>query len=246
MIHDTLNEDDYKDNEYFKYYEEEYEEYYPEDLGAEGAEKKAAEYVDVLPKRKYKSVIDIGCGEGSFLKELTKTLDIKKAVGTDLSMFILNKAQWNNPSLDFFRSDSENLPFKDNEYELATVIDVLEHVPNPEKMIKEVGRVSEKVLIKVPLEDNFFINTYKRFVKTDWKQMMGHINFYHLESFNEFMENNGFKLIKYKLPKAVMVKQPNWKMWFMNVCQVAVGVLPDNMRTKLAPSEVYGLYEKTN
>ena len=244
MIYDTLNQKDYENNEYFKYYENEYDDYYPDDLGAKDAEVKANLYSKILTKKDFKSVVDIGCGEGSFLKEMIKLINVKKAVGTDISYFILKQAQKNNPDMDFFRSDSENLPFKNDEYELSTIIDVLEHVPNPEKMIQEARRVSKYVLIKVPMEDNLFINTYKRFVKTNWKDMMGHINFYHLESINKFMEDNGFELIRYEVSKATMVKQPNWKMYIMNICQCVVNIFPDNIRTKLCPADFCGIYEK--
>ena len=48
---------------------------------------------------------------------------------------------------------AENLPFADGEFELASAIEVLEHVPDPEHTVAEMARVAPRhLLVSVPRE----------------------------------------------------------------------------------------------
>jgi SAM-dependent methyltransferase len=244
MIHDKLDIKKYKNNPLFNYYENEYEEYYP-GLGIKESKEKAINCAEILD-RKFDSVVDIGCGPGVFLKEFIKVAKIKKAAGTDLSMFILKVAQKQNPKLNFYRADSENLPFKDKEFELSTIIDVIEHIEHPEKMINEAKRVSKYVLLKVPLEDCLFMNFQKKFRKVDWKKIMGHINFYNPKSIEKFMEKHGFELIKYKIPKSKLSLKGSPGMILLSLTQWIFNILPNWIRTKLIITEYVALYKTNN
>ena len=158
-------------------------------------------------------------------------------------MSVLKEAEKYYPNILFIRADSKKLPFKDKEFQLVSMIDLIEHVENPELTIKEANRIAEYALIKVPMEDNMFINLYKFFVKTDWKKMEGHINMFNYTSINKLMEENGFKLIKYEIPKSVMVKQKNWKLWIMNIIQCVSNMFSDKIKTYMAPVEFIGFYK---
>ena len=39
---------------------------------------------------------------------------------------------------------AENLPFADDEFDVATAIEVLEHVPDPEHTVAEMARVASR------------------------------------------------------------------------------------------------------
>jgi hypothetical protein len=48
---------------------------------------------------------------------------------------------------------AENLPFAENEFDLASAIEVLEHVPDPEHTLAEMARCAERhLLVSVPRE----------------------------------------------------------------------------------------------
>lgn len=241
MIKDLLNKTKYKEDIYYKYYNEDYDTHYELDL--EESKQKAEQYSTLIEDMKINSLIDIGCGFGSFLKKFMKINNIKNVTGTDISMPALKIAQKQIPSADFFRADSICLPFKDKQFKLATMIDLLEHVPDPINTLQEAKRIAKYILIKVPLEDNLFINTYKKFVHVDFRDIQGHINFWNSQSFDNFMEMNGLKLLKKTIVKAKLVPQPNWKLKIMNICQVLCEIYPDDVKTKLVPSEMYALYE---
>ncbi len=53
--------------------------------------------------------------------------------------------------------DAENLPLKDNSYDLVYTWEVLHHVPNPQSAVNEMARVSKKyVVIFEPNRNNLF------------------------------------------------------------------------------------------
>jgi ubiquinone/menaquinone biosynthesis C-methylase UbiE len=53
---------------------------------------------------------------------------------------------------NFVRADAQDLPFKDKEFDTAVLAEILEHVPDPVKALKEAKRVAKKVVITVPNE----------------------------------------------------------------------------------------------
>ncbi|MDW7690498.1 methyltransferase domain-containing protein [Flammeovirgaceae bacterium SG7u.111] len=50
----------------------------------------------------------------------------------------------------FVEADGESLPFKDKVFDYVICCHVLEHVPNPEKFLKEMMRVAKRGYIEVP------------------------------------------------------------------------------------------------
>ena len=54
------------------------------------------------------------------------------------------QAEWEKrqaPNLEYRVMKAENLPFADGEFDVATAIEVLEHVPDPEHTVAEMARV---------------------------------------------------------------------------------------------------------
>jgi len=53
---------------------------------------------------------------------------------------------------NFVRADAAELPFKDKEYDVAVLAEILEHVKDPIKVLKEAKRVAKRVVLTVPDE----------------------------------------------------------------------------------------------
>jgi len=102
-----------------------------------------------------RSLLDVGCGEGVLTEQWAESLGDARVVGIDLDDAKLH-AEWETrrrPNLEFRTEEATRLPFADGEFDVATAIEVLEHVPDPEATVAEMARVAERwVLVSVPRE----------------------------------------------------------------------------------------------
>jgi 2-polyprenyl-3-methyl-5-hydroxy-6-metoxy-1,4-benzoquinol methylase len=101
------------------------------------------------------TVLDVGCGEGVLTYEWAERLDDGRIVGIDLDDPKL-RAEWETrrrANLEFRAEEATALSFGDGEFDLATAIEVLEHVPEPEATVAEMARVARRrMLVSVPRE----------------------------------------------------------------------------------------------
>src|SRR3954465_11861546 len=101
------------------------------------------------------TLLDVGCGEGVLTHQWAQKPGMQRIVGLDLDDPQLHEA-WQgreHPCLEYKVMKAENLPFGDDEFEVATAIEVLEHVPDPEHTVSEMARVAEHwLLVSVPRE----------------------------------------------------------------------------------------------
>lgn len=94
-------------------------------------------------------VIDIGCGSGNHLLILNKMgLNVN---GIDASPYMIQKAEARlGQSCTLKVGMAESLPYEDNEFDLAVLINSLEFFENPLQALREAGRVANsKVFIGV-------------------------------------------------------------------------------------------------
>ncbi len=100
------------------------------------------------------SILDVGCGEGVLTSEWAERIE-GKIVGIDLPDPKL-EAEWQKrqrPNLEYRAEEATSLSFADGEFDMATAIEVLEHVPDPEATLAEMARVARRwLLVSVPRE----------------------------------------------------------------------------------------------
>lgn len=103
--------------------------------------------------QKVDTILDLGCGEGTRLNLLLRKGN--KGVGVDLSDTAITVAKKTHPNLEFIRSDLEELPLRDNSFDLVYLAFVLEHLTNPQKALTEAVRVLSKDGTLVIIAPNF-------------------------------------------------------------------------------------------
>jgi SAM-dependent methyltransferase len=100
------------------------------------------------------SIADVGCGEGVLTERWAERISGRVA-GIDLDDPKL-RSQWerrSRPNLEFHTGLGDRLPWTDGEFEAATAIEVLEHVPDPAAVLGEMSRVASRwLLVSVPRE----------------------------------------------------------------------------------------------
>ncbi len=100
-------------------------------------------------------LLDIGCGGGFLSNSL-----IKKGVqvtGLDISEDAIHIAKHYDTTkkVHYLKGDAYDLPFLENSFDFVCAMDFLEHVDNPEKVIKEASRVLKP-------GGSFFFYTFNR------------------------------------------------------------------------------------
>lgn len=99
--------------------------------------------VALLDPRPGERVLDIGCGTGDHLLIFNKLgLDIN---GIDASPHMIEKARQRLGHRCTLKTGvAEDLPFDDNEFDLAVFINTLEFLDDPLQALREAGRVANK------------------------------------------------------------------------------------------------------
>lgn len=121
---------------------------------------------DSLSLREDDYILDIGCGRGADLAEIADRVGDKGVVvGIDSSEKMISEAGLMNqdkPNVSLTCADGEKLPFSDGFFSAARSIRTLQHVPNPEKVIREMYRVVRpggKVVVLDPDWEKLVIET---------------------------------------------------------------------------------------
>jgi 2-polyprenyl-3-methyl-5-hydroxy-6-metoxy-1,4-benzoquinol methylase len=141
------------------------------------------------------SLLDVGCGEGVLTHKWAQHLAPRRVVGLDLADETLQR-EWEQrraPNLEYRVMKAENLPFADGEFDVATAIEVLEHVPDPEHTVAEMARVaSGHLLVSVPREPLWrALNMARGAYLKDLGNTPGHLNHWSKHAFVELLSRHG-------------------------------------------------------
>jgi 2-polyprenyl-3-methyl-5-hydroxy-6-metoxy-1,4-benzoquinol methylase len=141
------------------------------------------------------SILDVGCGEGVLTEKWADKLGSGRIVGIDLDDPKL-RAEWEKrqrANLEYRVEDATNLSFADGEFDMATAIEVLEHVPDPERTVSEMARVAKRwVLVSVPREPLWRgLNMARGAYLKDLGNTPGHVNHWSKRSFVTMLSRHG-------------------------------------------------------
>jgi 2-polyprenyl-3-methyl-5-hydroxy-6-metoxy-1,4-benzoquinol methylase len=141
------------------------------------------------------SVLDVGCGEGVLTVEWAERLGDGRIVGIDLDDPKLRE-EWEKRSrdnLEFRAEEATHLSFRDDEFDLASAIEVLEHVPEPEATVAEMARVARRhLLVSVPREPLWRgLNMARGAYLRDLGNTPGHVNHWSKRAFVSLLSRYG-------------------------------------------------------
>ncbi len=92
-------------------------------------------------------ILEAGCAAGGYYASLKPFIDTSHYTALDITPGMVRCAKTNFPELDVLRSDVRNLGFRDNTFAVTFSTDVLMHIENWQQGLRELYRVSERVLI---------------------------------------------------------------------------------------------------
>jgi ubiquinone/menaquinone biosynthesis C-methylase UbiE len=94
-----------------------------------------------LEGKKFATLLDVGCGTGSFLSKVSNKFDVKVS-GIDISPGMIEKSrELLGGQADLRVGDSEHLPWNDRSFDIVTCIASFHHFPSPVLVLKEMERV---------------------------------------------------------------------------------------------------------
>ena len=146
-------------------------------------------------------ILDAGCGEGFVTEHLYNCCKKPDIYGVDLSPKAIEYAKkFQNSNINFSIGNVLQLDFEDKKFDAVCAFEVLEHIPEPEKVLKELFRVSNKyVFLSVPNEPFFCLGNFISGKNiTRFGNPIDHINHYTLGGFRKFLNKN-IPCSKYKL-----------------------------------------------
>jgi ubiquinone/menaquinone biosynthesis C-methylase UbiE len=105
-----------------------------------------------LPTAPPRRIFEVGVGEGEVAGRISERYPSAFVAGLDLPDDGLAE-HWRARHLSAAFGDIGALPFPDRTFELVLAIEVLEHVPDPDRAVAEIARVaSGEVVLSVPHE----------------------------------------------------------------------------------------------
>jgi 2-polyprenyl-3-methyl-5-hydroxy-6-metoxy-1,4-benzoquinol methylase len=140
-----------------------------------------------------RSILDVGCGV--LTAQWADRLGDGRIVGIDLDDPKL-RAEWDKrrrPNLEYRAEEATSLSFADDEFDVATAIEVLEHVPEPEATLAEMARVAERyLLVSVPREPIWrMLNMARGAYVRDLGNTPGHLNHWSKVGFVSLLSRYG-------------------------------------------------------
>lgn len=148
--------------------------------------------------RKYCShgkLFDLGVGWGHFLH--TGRLLGYEVTGIEMAKMPFTYAK------DYLKLPVECIDFfdyspKQNEYDVITMWDVLEHIDDCDKAVEKCATMLKNgghIVIQVPQIDSFIADKHKE----NWQAMgLDHVNYFSKKTVTYFLESKGFKVVKIK------------------------------------------------
>lgn len=141
-------------------------------------------------------VADLGCGHGRLLQVLAQ-LEMSLALhGCDLSPVLVQNTKTAVPQAEVQVADIEALPYPGSFFDAAFSTEVLEHLLEPRKGLKEIHRVLKPggwLLVSLPNRDWFHFEDYlKR--RTQFQPVDDH--FYSVAELEGLLSEAGFTVMK--------------------------------------------------
>tara|TARA_Y100000815_G_scaffold149180_1_gene134890 strand:- start:2673 stop:3374 length:702 start_codon:yes stop_codon:yes gene_type:complete len=157
------------------------------------------------------SVLDFGCGNGRSADQFAELLPSAKWTGVDIedSPEVASRVR-EDPR--FVTYDGDNLPFDDRTFDLVYSYQVMEHVRNPETVLREIARVL--------VHDGLFIGQTSQFEPYHSYSLWN----FTIYGFKRIMEDAGFRLLAFRpcidgftlMSRTYRDRPPHFESYFSN------------------------------
>ena len=138
-------------------------------------------------------ILDLGTADGQMLNRVKKRYPEAHCVGIEYSRELVRYGQSKYPEIGFLRADVQELPFSAISFDAALITAVIEHVPDPKRVIGEVFRVLKPGgLLIMTSPDPFW-----EYVATKVGHLNGdqHHQVLNITELGRLLDQNGFEVL---------------------------------------------------
>jgi SAM-dependent methyltransferase len=143
--------------------------------------------INLAKKLPHAHILDMGCGDGSLLAEISAKLETDSLAGTDISEEALSIARQNLSGIELYPADLNGQIMLHRRYDIIILSEVLEHLENDENVLRQIAPDCRYVIISVP--GGAADKVDKRY---------GHIRNYSGPMISDKLNRNGFDTILFK------------------------------------------------
>lgn len=143
-------------------------------------------------------VLDIGCHDG----KLSSFLNSCSYKGVDGDSKLISSALKKDIDIKYADLNKDEIPFKNNEFDYVLLLDILEHVVDPKKLLEESRKRLDKngrLIITLP-NDYHLLNKirfiFNKHLTEDPFAPFGHLHYFPIKSGEQFLIKNNLKILK--------------------------------------------------
>lgn len=172
-----------------------------------------------------KTILDIGCGEGEFLK-LVKEVTSAETWGIEMEAEVAKKALAKADKILAGKIEDVLYSIPDNYFDCITFNDVLEHLQEPLDILKMIKtKLTQKGIIIASIPNvRYFYNLYDLLVKKDWEYKetgildSTHLRFFTQKSISRLFNEAGYEIVSQKGLNGIN----SWKFRLFNLTTLGI------------------------
>lgn len=176
--------------------------------------------VSCLIKNKINKILDIGCGEGYFLKNIKDTYGAE-TWGIEINEEVAEKAKKNIDHILVGNAEGLLSGIEDEYFDCISFNDVLEHLYNPTEILSLVRSklASDGCIVASIPNVRYFHNLKKLILKREWEyEDSGILDSTHVRFFTEKSIKRMFENAGYKVERIIGINElDSWKFKCFNV-----------------------------
>ena len=153
-------------------------------------------------KVKPNKLLDLGCGDGSFIRRIKNKFPNIKTFGVDVNPNVIRLNEIFNEKI-FSNQDLLNLLFKKNTFDVVVCLDVLEHIKNLDDALNEIKRILIKngYLITSEPTENFLYKGLRFLYKGTHSEKEGPgagAHYSNAKEIDRIIKKSGFRILDNK------------------------------------------------